>query len=74
MLYQSHPVCDCCYWIYEYTDKLREIQYKFAKKLGINVTESAKSDLISILNFTDYEGNQRYKMPEEWSGRTMKPN
>jgi len=38
------------------------------------VSESAKSDLISILNFQDYEGDQRYKMPEEWTGRSMKPN
>ena len=54
------------YWIYEYTDKLREIQYKFAKKLGIPVNESSKSDLISILNFQGHstgDFSSRYIMP-----------
>ena len=50
LLYQSFPVCDCCYWIYEYTDKLREIEFKFAQKLGIPVAPHLQGVLVSILN------------------------
>jgi len=54
-LYQEHKVCDSCYKLHEETEKLRHLEFEFAKALGIPVNPEKKIDLVSATTFGDQD-------------------
>ena len=48
LLYQEHKVCAVCYKLYTETEKLIEIEYQIASKLGIPASIETKFNLVNI--------------------------
>ena len=54
-LYQSYRVCKSCYRLYELTEEMRELVYKFSVSMGIPVK-----------SMKPIETKPRVDMPDEW--------
>ena len=62
LLYQEHKVCAVCYKLYTETEKLIEIEYQIASKLGIPASIETKFNLVNIdLNEHDPEDEKNIK-------------
>ena len=48
MLYHEFRVCESCYTLYIACEKLTQIEFEFACKMGIEVTEDSRYNLVSL--------------------------
>jgi LMBR1 domain-containing protein 1 len=67
LLFQEHKVCKCCYKLYQATEKLRAVEFQFARVLGIPVSLETRSDQVSITSFNipDYVEHEKKSVPLE---------
>ena len=81
-LYHQFPVCKSCYILYRQCEQLMELEFEFARKMGIVVTEDTRYNIVSISHQdmstkgrnvlqpvkanTILENGENYIMPEDW--------
>lgn len=82
MLYHKFHVCQSCYTLYLACDGLMNLEFAFAQKLGIEVSEDTRYNIVSISHLDTktkgrnvikqpnankiYGNGENYVMPSDW--------